>query len=106
MGSPRGNRPNRPITYQIGWRKGRIEYDPAGKGSKDHGHSGSKPGSRARIATYPAERPTLTGIAGLLWKRLPFVPLKAAEVLLWALPAVSFAMIIWLVHSLIHIGKG
>ncbi|GIP33957.1 hypothetical protein [Paenibacillus sp. J2TS4] len=128
MDSSKGNKPQRQITYQIGWRKGKIEYDPQRK----RGSNAKKPGSlltatassknnfkrkraaddRARrdshskqvltasSANYPAL--LLTGSSRWLWIELPWLPARAAEVLLWMLPAISFGLIIWVVYSLMH----
>ncbi|MEW9698604.1 hypothetical protein [Paenibacillus sp. SI8] len=83
-------REHREITYQVGWKKGKIEWNE-GISSPLHVHSLNQ-----------ADGETLNGQRWLrlLWHAVPALPGALLLPLLYALPVVLFILTIVLVYSL------
>jgi hypothetical protein len=76
----------REITYRVGWKKGKIA--PSGK-------------APVRSETVEAEAGTVERwMRRWAWRPVPFIPDNILPIALWTLPAVSFAVTVWLAYML------
>lgn len=87
---------DRDITYQVGWKKGKIHIqDP---------HSPEQGNILPEDAVPPVHEAEGTEAPGKLltgiWRSLPYPTEKAAVLLAAALPLAAFAAIVWLVSKL------
>lgn len=80
----------REITYQVGMRKGRIQYDDLGKmTSHQSEHS-------------LFDHKFMKWVEKIMWKETFVFPAKFVFYLMLLLPVVSFSMTYWLVYRLIN----
>lgn len=72
----------RQITYQIGWKKGKIEYNSKERKSSE---------DVSPLETVEEK-----------WRDVPYPTAQAAVVWLWTLPVITAGLIGWLVYSLLQ----
>lgn len=86
------NRTPREITYQVGWKRGKIRLSPDGRTP-----DASQPGEAAHISEHALHRWN----RAVLWRKAP-VPGGSRWLLagLLALPAAVFALFGWAVYEL------
>ncbi|MFD0695882.1 hypothetical protein ACFQZT_17525 [Paenibacillus sp. GCM10027628] len=83
---------HREITYQVGWKKGKIEWNEGGPSStniRSEGHEDLP------IATFDQR-------IRLLWRAAPSLPGNLILPVLYALPVICFILSIVLVYNLRH----
>ena len=118
----------RKITYRVGWKSGTIHLDepnqPGAKPGKSRGTSAKlgkkrgKPGNASGAKPKPLRREGVTiartassregegrpsaaeRVAALLLRPAPLPPERAWAVVLAALPAAAFALLLWLAYRL------
>jgi hypothetical protein len=84
MAKPKKPQGKGEITYQVGWKKGKIHKKEA-------------------VEAVPIEHPEVTTcFERLIWRQAPFMPASFDFYLLYALPVISFICILVLVYLLNH----
>lgn len=86
---PGPKKERREITYQVGWKKGKIEW-----------HEGSSEAKTSSTTQGSAEQPDAANKLRLLWKAAPELPGAIVFPLLCALPAACFLLTLLLVYGL------
>lgn len=90
MNAAEDRKTEREITYQVGWRRGSIHY-------KDKQPSAGSPpvptpsGRADQAARWACK---------YLWREAPYPNGTVLAAFLWAVPAVGFATVVWLVYRL------
>ncbi|TDF95894.1 hypothetical protein [Paenibacillus piri] len=82
-------RPEREITYQVGWKRGRIKLEPAVP--VENG------GSDARLVS---EMPRLSRVEYALWRPAATAKDEIVLAALLVFPAAVFGIALWLVYKL------
>ena len=88
---PSSKREPREITYQVGWKKGKIQLD-----------KGQEPAVTPKSPPPLPPRSFWTVIHTYAWKEAPIFPQAWCYGVLWALPVLSFLLILGLVYKLTH----
>lgn len=89
----RTERTEREITYQVGWKRGKITLN---NGKPSAGPGGAKPAAKSTAA---AERLTEWSLR-YVWKPAGAIPDGGLRILLAAFPLIAFALSLWLVYQL------
>ncbi|WP_438448651.1 hypothetical protein [Gorillibacterium sp. sgz5001074] len=90
---------DRDITYQVGWKKGKIHIQgqtgaEPGKPAAEEGGSGALSGELRMEDQEPGR------IWTSIWRALPYPTENAVFVLAAVLPVAAFAAVLWLVSKL------
>ena len=89
MGKKGKNRPEaRQITYRVGWKRGKID----GRSSGKQGVSGTEIQRVPKFILYFLEN--------IVWRSLPFLPLRFLFLWLAAVPVISFVLTFFLVYMI------
>lgn len=106
---------NRDITYQVGWKKGKIHVQDSAPSSATALSSTASAETVAVTAAVKgkadapldlpaaqtADRQGSEGkLMGIIWKSLPYPPEKIAFLCAAVLPVAAFAAVVWLVSKL------
>lgn len=83
------HKPGREITYQVGWKKGKIRLDQADRSTASEETPVSEP---EPAGSWLLER--------YIWRPLPAVTGRTLTVIVCVLPAVSFIVTLLLVSAL------
>ncbi|WP_409345803.1 hypothetical protein [Paenibacillus sp. MBLB4367] len=92
MGEGKKTSGDREITYQVGWKRGKIQAAENGSPVKNGNPGGKTP--HFVIETRGAK------LLRAIWRPVPAAPASVSGALLFALPVISFAVTLWLVYRL------
>ncbi|WP_248924949.1 hypothetical protein [Paenibacillus hamazuiensis] len=87
-------KPNREITYQVGWKRGKIRHESQDGTEQGRGKPDELPRTRIETVHLFLNR--------YLFRPVPTVSERLLPYVLWTLPAVSFFVCLTLVYILIR----
>jgi hypothetical protein len=89
-----GHRTEREITYKEGWKRGKIKI----RSNNPEADEAVEPNRPTGVTPWLAQ--TMSRIAGCMWQSTGTLPERYLYIALWAFPALSFGMSVWLVYKL------